>query len=73
MYLTELYNPVNSSFETNKEDNSTIKKSDTRKNRITLGRLNRLRIMNDARKLEHERKLEKVANQYKVPAAAPTL
>jgi hypothetical protein len=29
--------------------------------------------MNDARKVEHEKKLEKVADQYKMPAAQPGL
>jgi hypothetical protein len=38
--------------------------------KITLDKLNRLRIMNDTRKLEHEQKLEKVGAQYKAPAAA---
>jgi hypothetical protein len=32
--------------------------------------LNKLRIMNDTRKLEHEKKLEKVSTQYKPAAAA---
>lgn len=73
MYLTELYEPTDPSFRSEKEDNSVIKKSDTRKNRITLARLNQLRVMNDARKLEHEKKLEKVATQYKIPVAAPPM
>jgi hypothetical protein len=40
-----------------------------RSSKITLDKLNRLRIMNDTRKLEHEQKLEKVGAQYKAPAA----
>lgn len=70
MIINELYEPVPPSFRSEKEDNTALKKDDTRKTRLTLDRLNRLRIMNDARKLEHEQKLEKVADQYKLPAAA---
>lgn len=70
MIVNELYEPVPPSFRSDKEDNTALKKDDTRKTRLTLDRLNRLRIMNDARKLEHEQKLEKVSNQYKMPAAA---
>ena len=70
MIINELYEPVPPSFRSEKEDNTALKKDDTRKTRLTLDRLNRLRVMNDARKLEHEQKLEKVADQYKMPAAA---
>lgn len=71
MYLEEIFDPIPPAYQSDKQDNSAIKITDTRKNRITLHRLNQLRIMNDARKLEHEKKLEKVTTQYKVPAAAP--
>lgn len=70
MIVNELYEPTPPQFRSEKEDNTALKKDDTRKTRLTLDRLNRLRIMNDARKLEHEQKLEKVADQYKAPAAA---
>ena len=71
MIINELYEPAPEAFRSDKQDNTALKKDDTRKTRLTLDRLNRLRIMNDARKLEHEQKLEKVADQYKMPAAAP--
>ena len=70
MIVNELYEPTPPDFRSEKQDNTVLKKDDTRKTRLTLDRLNRLRIMNDARKLEHEQKLEKVADQYKAPAAA---
>jgi len=41
--------------------------SDVRKTKLTLAQINRLRIMNDIRKLEHEHDLEKVRSQYKAP------
>ncbi len=69
----ELFEPTPTGYRSEKEDNTVISSDDTRKTRLTLERLNRLRIMNDTRKLEHEKKLEKVATQYKAPAAAPGL
>jgi hypothetical protein len=65
MQLLELYNEIPDGYRSEKDDNSVIKIDDTRKTRLTLDRLNKLRIMNDTRKLEHEKKLEKVSTQYK--------
>lgn len=72
MQVNELYEPTPSGFRTEKEDNSAYNIKDNRKrsSKITLDKLNRLRMMNDTRKLEHEQKLEKVAVQYKAPAEA---
>jgi hypothetical protein len=56
---------------TEKDDNSVKNLSDIRKTKLTLAQLNRLRIMNDVRKLENEEKLEKVKIQYKTPVEAP--
>lgn len=71
MNLQELYKPTSSAFKTDKDDHSTVSITDTRKPALflDLNKLNKLRIMNDARKLEHEKKLEKVSTQYKLPAA----
>lgn len=70
MQLNELYSPTPDGYRSEKDDNSTYSIQDDRgrASRLTLDKLNRLRIMNDTRKLEHEQKLEKVADQYKVPA-----
>ena len=70
MNLLEFFEQDPEGYRNEEQDNSTIKMSDTRKTRLTLDRLNRLRMMNDVRKLEHERKLEKVSKQYAVPADA---
>lgn len=67
----EILEPTPSGYRSEKEDNTSIKLSDTRKLRLTLDRLNKLRKMNDTRKLEHELKLEKLSGQYKPAAAAP--
>lgn len=54
---------------TEKDDNSALKLSDLRKTKLTLKQLNRLRIMNDVRKLEHEQKLSQVQDQFSQPPA----
>jgi len=70
MNLMELYSPTPNGYYSEKDDNSAIKATDTRKTRLTLDKINKLRAMNDTRKLEHEQKLEKVSDQYK-PLTAP--
>lgn len=73
MYVTELFAPTPTGYSTEKDDNTVLKLSDLRKSRLSLEQLNRLRIMNDVRKLEHEQKLKTVATQYKPPVEAPVM
>lgn len=54
---------------TEKDDNTAVKLKDLRKTRLSLEQLNRLRIMNDVRSLEHEKKLKKIHKQYAAPPA----
>jgi hypothetical protein len=67
MHIMELFDPAPKGYYDEKADQSTLKKSDSRKTRLTLAQINRLRIMNDVRKLEHEQQLDRVKNQYKQP------
>ncbi len=61
MYITELYKPHNTGYESEKDDQSVLKLSDMRKHsRLTFADLNRLRMAHDVRKVEHESKLEKI-------------
>lgn len=71
MIVTELFEPARPGYETPSQDNTPLKLSDLRKTRLTLADLSRLRMANDVRKVEHEKKLEKVTKQYKPPVAAP--
>ena len=72
MRLMEMFDDDNmTGYRTEKDDNTVMNLSDLRKTKITLRQINRLRIMNDVRKLEHEKDLEQVQNQYKAPAAQP--
>ena len=69
MNILEIFDTNPAGYATEKDDNSAVKLSDLRKTKLTLKQINRLRIMNDVRKLEHEQKLDSVRNQYKQPAA----
>ncbi|CAB5214374.1 hypothetical protein UFOVP190_74 [uncultured Caudovirales phage] len=64
MHIMELFDPAPKGYYDEKADQSTLKKSDSRKTRLTLAHLNQLRQSHDVRKLEHEKKLEAVAKQY---------
>lgn len=69
MNIFEIFEPMPTGYSTEKDDQSPLKLSDLRKTKLTLQQLNRLRIMNDIRKLEHEKKIDAVQSQYKAPPA----
>lgn len=73
MKLIEMFDARGPGFETEEDDNSPMKLSDLRKTRLTLLQLNRLRMMNDVRALEQEKKIEQVQQQYQAPPAAPMM
>jgi len=49
------------------EDHTKMKMTDTRKTRLTLRHINKLRTMNELRAVEMEQKIAQIQNQYKVP------
>lgn len=65
----EIFDEAPKGYQTQDDDNTPLKLSDLRKTKLTLAQINRLRIMNDIRKLENEQKLETVQAQYKAAAA----
>lgn len=67
MNLFEMFNEAPEGYRSEQDDNTPLKLSDLRKTKLTLKQLNRLRIMNDVRRLEHEKKLEQVQKQYAQP------
>lgn len=76
MFINDLFLKENSAIEatptgyaTEEDDQSTLKLSDMRKTRLTLGQLNKLRMMNDVKTIEHEQKIKKLSSQYKPPVA----
>jgi hypothetical protein len=68
MNLFEFFSPEPYGFYSGGQDQSILKKEDTRKTRLTIDQLNRLRIMNDIRKLEYEKSIDGLATQYGPPA-----
>lgn len=69
MNIMEIFDQSPEGFRNEQDDNTVLNTNEPRKTRLTLAQLNRLRIMNDVRSLEHEQKLEKVSKQYAAPAA----
>ena len=69
MYISEFFNLKNAEgYRTEKDDNSVQKMSDSRKSRLTLGQIKKLRIMNDIRAFEQQKNVEDLSRQYKPPA-----
>ena len=66
MLLTEMYNEAKPGYQSEKDDNSVMHLKDLRKSRLTLAHLNRIRMANDVRKFEFEKKMEDVKKQYAV-------
>lgn len=64
MLLLEFFQNVPTGYSKESEDNSVLNKTDTRKTRLTLADLNKIRMVNDVRKFEKEQELKDVAQQY---------
>lgn len=73
MILNELYHREPSAYQDVSSDNSQPQLGDTRKTRLTLRQLRKLRQMNDVRTYEYKEKLKLVRQQYAPPAAPPGL
>jgi hypothetical protein len=67
MILNELFDKPVPEFQDQSHDNTTLKYEDSRKTRLTLGQINRLRKMNDMRSLEHEQEMSFVRKMYAPP------
>ena len=70
MILNELFTKQPEEMHDTSRDNSTLKYEDSRKTRLTLAQINRLRKMNDMRALEHEQEMAFVRKMYAPPAPA---
>ena len=71
MFITEMFDKAPAGYYNEKDDETTLKLDDSRKTRITLAHLNKMRQSHDVRKLEHEKKLEAISKQYQqAPEAA---
>ena len=70
MTLFEFFSPEPYGFYSGGQDQSVSDKEHTRKTRLTIEQINRLRVMNDIRKLEYEKSIDKITKQY-APAEQP--
>lgn len=70
MILNELFAKQPEEMQDLSRDNSVPKYEDSRKTRLTLGQINRLRKMNDMRALEHEQEMTFVRKMYAPPTPA---
>jgi hypothetical protein len=73
MILNEIYNREPSAYQDVSQDNSQPTLKDTRKTRLTLSQLNKLRQMNDVRSVEYKEKLKLVKKQYAPAPEAPAM
>jgi len=71
MILNEIYEKSPEAYQDLSQDNSQPTLGDTRKTRLTLQQINKLRQMNDVRSVEYKEKLKLVKQQYAPPPAAP--
>jgi len=55
----------------NKRDSSVLKRSDTRKIRLTLKQINQMRLQSEAHEAEKESELEFIKQMYGNPVEAP--
>jgi len=69
MYLLEFFQDLPPGYGDEKSDHTTIDIKDTRKTRLTLAHLNKIRMVNDVRKFENEQKIDTINRQYAPPQA----
>lgn len=68
MILREFYEPAPQGYQDIDDDNSKPKWGESRKTRLTLGMLSKIRQMNDVKAFERAKELKSIRAQYK-PAA----
>jgi len=68
MILGELFDPNREAADDPADDQSIPTLNDVRKVKLTLGMINKLRLMHDVRKFELELRLTQIQQQYAAPA-----
>jgi hypothetical protein len=72
MLLFEFYSSAPTGWQDVSQDHSQPKWGETRKTKLTLAMINKLRRMNEVQAFERAKDLKKVRQQYS-PPAAPTI
>ena len=70
MHITDIFEDIPPGYRNEKQDNSVTKMTELRKTRLTLAQIKRLRMMNDLKKFEEEKKIQYLSKQYKPAAEA---
>lgn len=73
MILNEMFAQYPGQYQDLAKDNSQLKYTDSRKTRLTLDQINRLRKMNDMRALEHAKEMSLVQQMYGAQPAEQAL
>ena len=72
MLLNEMFEPAIDGLQDVGQDNSRPQWENTRKTKLTLSQINKLRKMSEVRNYERAQSLKKIRKQYS-PPAQPTL
>ena len=70
MNLLEMFDQAVPGYQDVQDDNSQLDDNATRKTRLTLKQINKLRRMLDLRNIEYREKLKNIQKQYAAPAEA---
>ena len=68
MLLTELYNSEQTN-EKQYQDNTALRKDDTRKTRLTFEQLSKLRKLSDLKAVEYQESIKEIRRQFAPPPA----
>ena len=73
MILNELFQNYPDEMQDKSNDDSKLEFTDSRKTKLTLAQINRLRRMDDMRALEQQKEIAFVKKMYAPPPAAPEM
>lgn len=73
MKLFEMYNAPVEGYQDITQDNSKVKYGETRKSKLTLRQIRKLRKMLDVRNYEKSKNLKKIRKQYEPVAETPAM
>jgi hypothetical protein len=69
MYLTEFYNPAPQGWQDVEDDKSQPEWGESRKTKLTLGMISKIRKMNEVQSYERAIDLKNIRKQYGTPPA----
>lgn len=69
MYLTEFYSPSPKGWQDVSDDNSKLEWGESRKTKLTLGMISKIRKMNEVQSYERAIDLKNIRKQYGIPPA----